>query len=260
MADNPNPSGEQKIIVRDNGPYRVLGGIPFVHKTQVVSELGEPLSWNKDASFAVDPVRYSLCRCGKSQTMPFCDDTHKTSPFDGTEGEQAGNPLPTLYTYKRTTNIVVRRDITLCISAGFCAMASTNIAKLVANTDDTRTRSLVMAMVERCPSGSLTYTIEEGQADIEPDLPLQIADTTEITAEGPRLAEGARTRAQLLTPRELEILAYLAKGLSKKDIARTVGLSIKTVEQHCTHLMQKLDIHDRVELARFAIREGLVQP
>ena len=185
MAENPNPSGEQKILVRDNGPYRVYGGIPLVHKTQVVSELGEPLTWKKDASFEVNPVRYSLCRCGKSQTMPFCDDTHKTIPFDGTEGEQAGNPHPTLYTYKRTTNIVVRRDITLCISAGFCGMTSTNIAKLVANTDDTVTRSLVIAMVERCPSSSLTYTIEEGDPDIEPDLPLQIADTTEITGAGP---------------------------------------------------------------------------
>ncbi|MGB8143700.1 MAG: LuxR C-terminal-related transcriptional regulator [Chromatiaceae bacterium] len=75
-----------------------------------------------------------------------------------------------------------------------------------------------------------------------------------------RLAACARTRAQLLTPRELEVLSYLAKGLAKKEIARITDLSVKTVEQHCTHLMQKLDIHDRVELARFAIREGLVQP
>ena len=184
MAENPNPNGEQKIMVRNNGPYKVYGGIPLVHKTQVVSELGEPLTWNKDASFEVDPVRYSLCRCGKSGTLPFCDDTHKTIPFDGSEPAEGGAEK-VLYTYKRTTGIVVRRELAVCISSGFCAMASTNIAKLVANTDDTRTRSLVMAMVERCPSGSLTYTIEAGDADIEPDLPLQIADTTEITSAGP---------------------------------------------------------------------------
>ena len=46
----------------------------------------------------------------------------------------------------------------------------------------------------------------------------------------------------------------------KKEIARTVGISVKTVEQHCTHLMEKLAIHDRVELAHLAIREGLVEP
>jgi DNA-binding NarL/FixJ family response regulator len=37
-------------------------------------------------------------------------------------------------------------------------------------------------------------------------------------------------------------------------------ISHKTVEQHCEHLMHKLDIHDRVELARFAIREGVLEP
>ncbi len=88
----------------------------------------------------------------------------------------------------------------------------------------------------------------------------EVLSRLEITADGPRLAACARTRAQLLTPRELEVLSYLAKGMAKKEIARITDLSVKTVEQHCTHLMQKLDIHDRVELARFAIREGLVQP
>ena len=42
-----------------------------------------------------------------------------------------------------------------------------------------------MAMIERCPSGSYTYSIEEGEADIEPDLPQQIAVTTEMTSDGP---------------------------------------------------------------------------
>lgn len=73
-------------------------------------------------------------------------------------------------------------------------------------------------------------------------------------------AGGVRSRIHLLTPRETEVLAYLGKGLSKKEIARLMGLSVKTVDQHCTHLMLKLAIHDRVELAHFAIREGLVRP
>jgi len=52
-------------------------------------------------------------------------------------------------------------------------------------THETEVRSLVIAMVERCPSGALTYSIEPGEPDIEPDLPQQIADTIEITADGP---------------------------------------------------------------------------
>ncbi len=56
---------------------------------------------------------------------------------------------------------------------------------MVSRTDDTRVRSQVIAMVERCPSGSYTYTIEENAADIEPDLPEQIALTVEMTENGP---------------------------------------------------------------------------
>jgi DNA-binding NarL/FixJ family response regulator len=74
---------------------------------------------------------------------------------------------------------------------------------------------------------------------------------------GPR--PEACTRAATLTERQLEVLRYLARGLSKKEIASTMGLSVKTVEHHCGNLMEKLDIHDRVELARYAIREGLAE-
>jgi len=81
-----------------------------------------------------------------------------------------------------------------------------------------------------------------------------------VDHQGARLAHTFESRTRLLTERELEMLAYIARGLSEKEIARTVGISVKTVEQHCTHLMDKLAIHDRVELARLAIREGLVEP
>lgn len=72
-------------------------------------------------------------------------------------------------------------------------------------------------------------------------------------------ADGRPTRASSLTPREIEVLRYLARGLSKKEIGRTMELSVKTVEHHCASVMRKLDIHDRVELARYAIREGLAE-
>ena len=73
------------------------------------------------------------------------------------------------------------------------------------------------------------------------------------------LAEGAKMRSKTLTDREVEVLRYLARGLTKKEIAGLMHLSPKTIESHCARLMDKLDIHDRVELARYAIREGLTE-
>ncbi len=79
------------------------------------------------------------------------------------------------------------------------------------------------------------------------------------TDKGFSLEQGAKTRAQTLTDREIEVLRYLARGLAKKEIATIMHLSPKTIESHCTRVMDKLDIHDRVELARYAIREGLAE-
>lgn len=64
----------------------------------------------------------------------------------------------------------------------------------------------------------------------------------------------------LLTNRQLEILQHLAEGNSVKEVARKLHLSPKSVETHKYHIMKRLDIHDRVHLARFAIRQGLVEP
>ena len=62
----------------------------------------------------------------------------------------------------------------------------------------------------------------------------------------------------LLTNRELEVLTLLAEGCSLKQVALRLDRSYKTVDRHKTNLMRKLEIHDRVELARLAIRAGLV--
>jgi DNA-binding NarL/FixJ family response regulator len=81
-----------------------------------------------------------------------------------------------------------------------------------------------------------------------------------VDTDGLHLAAGSASRTSLLTARELEVLRHLSLGLSKKEIASLLGVSVKTISRHAENLMGKLDIHDRVELARFAIREGLAEP
>lgn len=64
---------------------------------------------------------------------------------------------------------------------------------------------------------------------------------------------------ELLSDREREILVLLAEGQSLKDIAARLNLSVKTVDAHKVNLMRKLDLHDRSELIRYAIRKHLVE-
>jgi DNA-binding NarL/FixJ family response regulator len=65
---------------------------------------------------------------------------------------------------------------------------------------------------------------------------------------------------ELLTPRELEVLKLIAEGHTSKDIATMLVISIKTVDQHRTNMLDKLGMHDRVDLTRYAIRRGLIEP
>ncbi len=60
-----------------------------------------------------------------------------------------------------------------------------------------------------------------------------------------------------LSAREHEVLALIAEGLTGKEIAARLSLSPNTVERHCTNIMNKLGLHRRAELIRFALREGI---
>jgi DNA-binding NarL/FixJ family response regulator len=93
-----------------------------------------------------------------------------------------------------------------------------------------------------------------GQCYFSPEVQSRLV----IDSDGVHLGE-SKSRASLLTNREMEVLRYIARGLSKKEIAKTMHLSVKTVENHSASIMSRLDIHDRVELTRFAIREGLIE-
>ncbi len=70
-------------------------------------------------------------------------------------------------------------------------------------------------------------------------------------------AAGSASAADLLTPREREVLQLLAEGNSTKQIALSLDVSVKTVETYRSRLMEKLDLHSVAELTKYAVREGL---
>ena len=63
-----------------------------------------------------------------------------------------------------------------------------------------------------------------------------------------------------LTTREREVLQLVAEGHTNQEIAQLLNLSVKTIKTHRLHLMQKLDLHDRSELVRYAIQKRIINP
>ena len=74
-----------------------------------------------------------------------------------------------------------------------------------------------------------------------------------------RASEG-KDSTDVLTPRELQILKLIAEAYTSKEIAEMLVISIKTVERHRANILEKLGMRDRVELTRYAIKRGLVEP
>ena len=76
----------------------------------------------------------------------------------------------------------------------------------------------------------------------------------------PRDRHGAlKANGSRLTARESEVLQLVAEGSANKQVAAALGISVKTVEKHRQHLMDKLNIHDTAGLTRYAIAAGVIE-
>jgi DNA-binding NarL/FixJ family response regulator len=93
--------------------------------------------------------------------------------------------------------------------------------------------------------------VERGEPFLTPEA--QLALMKEVQ-------EGGHDREEELTPREQEIVKLAAEGNTNREIAEILELSEKTVENHRSNAMHKLGMRDRVELVRYAIRRGLIEP
>ena len=74
-----------------------------------------------------------------------------------------------------------------------------------------------------------------------------------------RTRRGERLPGSILTARESEIVKLIAEGRSSKEIAALLAISVTTVQRHRENILQKLEMRDRTELARYAVRTGVIE-
>lgn len=161
-----------KIKVTEDGPYAVSGDVPLVRMEIVTNEAGESVEWREIERLDA-PRRYSLCRCGKSHTKPFCDYTHAEIGFDGTE--TAGHESYIEQSVSIDGPGVFLRDARkLCAEARYCDRAG-GLWNIVNDCADPQVRELARDMAEKCPSGRYTLCDADTEEMCEPPLEPSIA-------------------------------------------------------------------------------------
>lgn len=141
-----------------------------------------------------------------------------------------------------------------------------------AHTPDTRVLMLSMHDDERyflegLASGASGYVLKRAADTDLIGAVRTVADgRTFLSGDAQRVLrdewlEGGRSEPDdPLTPREVEVVKLIAEAFTNRQIAQTLKLSEKTVESHRANVLSKLEMRDRVELVRYAIRRGLVEP
>jgi DNA-binding NarL/FixJ family response regulator len=101
------------------------------------------------------------------------------------------------------------------------------------------------------------HTVAAGEALLSPSVTRRVIDRM-AQQPSPELADQARLEA--LTPRELEVLACIARGLSNREIAAALAVEESTVRTHVKRILMKLELRDRVQAVIFAYETGLNRP
>ncbi|MDA5093726.1 ferritin-like domain-containing protein [Aliiroseovarius sp. KMU-50] len=180
FAYRPPAHGHDSWIeIRENGPYAVHGDIPLVRKKRVTSDRGEALTWATIETLPADEG-YVLCRCGQSKTKPFCDGTHDHIDFDG-EGPADFAPISETQEILEGDGIRVKVDNSYCVHAKYCFNKSSGIRKLIPESADANAKSQIIAMVDRCPSGTFVYELplDSEMTEVEEELRREVAAISE---------------------------------------------------------------------------------
>ena len=143
------------------------------------------------------------------------------------------------------------------------AVPATRVLILSAHGDDGYLRQVVALgaagyLIKQTSADLLARAIREvqkGNTFFSPSIANRLRSLSLNSPDGCRSLK----KKGALTSRELEVLQLIAEGKANKQIARGLGISIKTVEKHRQHLMRKLDLHDTAGLTRYAIAAGIIE-
>ena len=144
------------------------------------------------------------------------------------------------------------------------AVPATRVLILSAHSDDAYVEQVIAMgaagyLIKQTSARVLSRAIREvhaGRAYFSPAIAKRLDQRNE---KAPTRAGQLRRQIARLTSREAEVLQRIAEGAANKQIAAGLGISIKTVEKHRDHLMQKLNIHDTAGLTRYAISAGIIE-
>jgi CDGSH-type Zn-finger protein len=180
---------DQKIKVAKDGAYLVSGNIPLAKEISIPDKEGIPIKWEKGAKYP-DKESYALCRCGKSKNKPYCDGTHASTGFDGTE--TAGHK-----TFLEQVEKTVGPDIDLLDAEKLCAVAlfchrSGSTWELVEHPTDKGSKQIAIQEASDCPSGRLVVCDKENGKSIEPKFSPAISIVEDLAhkVSGPLWVKG----------------------------------------------------------------------
>lgn len=154
-----------KIKVSKDGPYLVFGNIPLIREVEVRKPNSPPLEWEKVSEYP-EKESYALCRCGQSKTMPYCDGSHVTAKFDGTE-TAVRRSHPEKPKLVKGPGVDLDPNAAPCARAQFCQRAG-GIGRLVADSGDNDKRDLAIEVAGQCPAGRLVVYDKDTGEPIEP--------------------------------------------------------------------------------------------
>jgi CDGSH-type Zn-finger protein len=165
------PKGEPRVVVTKNGPYLVTGTVPMARQTIIADKEGGSEQWRESHPFPPQES-YALCRCGHSQTKPFCDGTHKKIGFDGTESASR-EPYRAQAQLTEGPALALSDAESLCAFARFCD-PNGQVWSQVERTDEAEVRATFVRQVNDCPSGRLVAWDRATGKPIEHHLPVSI--------------------------------------------------------------------------------------
>ena len=169
-----------RVIVSEDGPYLVMGNIPLAKQIIVTDQEGGSETWQQGKVYSQQET-YSLCRCGHSQTKPFCDGSHLKHHFDGTE---TASREP----YLEQAEVMDGPAMRLTDVQGLCAFArycdpNGQVWGQVSRTGNSKVREQFVKQVGNCPSGRLVAWDKKTGKAVEPKLEVSIG-VTEDPAQG----------------------------------------------------------------------------